>query len=102
MIRRPPTPPRSSTLLPYTPLFRSRLRDGGFMVRVEQHDLELRALQRPALGPLGGQPGAELDLVGEVHQAEVALEPPVGRDELQQLGPPVDRDRKSTRLNSSH
>jgi hypothetical protein len=37
--------------------------------------LNLRPLGRPTSGWLAGQPGAELDLVGEVHQPELALEP---------------------------
>ena len=57
------------------------------------------ALERADVGLLAGQPGAELDLVGEVHQPEVALEPPVGLDQPEQLGAPVDRvDRLLDRL----
>ena len=42
-------------------------------------------LQRADVGLLDGEPGAELDLVGEVHQPEVALEPAVGLDQAEQL-----------------
>src|SRR5437773_5606830 len=74
MLRRPPT----STLFPYTTLFRSPLDQGteglelpgGGVVEPAGHD-EHRHIDR--LGPLGG------------------LREPPGR-----------RDRKSTRLNSSH
>src|SRR3712207_8795477 len=83
MIRRPPR----STLFPYTTLFRSRT-----SVSRQAGDALLQALQE-----------REPDLRGHVDNvAELALA--VGRemgldsDELFQ----VQRDRKSTRLNSSH
>ena len=50
----------------------------------------LLALERTDLGLSVGQPGAELDLVGEVHQPEVALEPPVGLDQAEQLLAPAE------------
>ncbi len=67
-----------------------RLRDRGVLVLVEQHDPELLALGRPHLRLLRGEPRTELDLVGEVHEPEVRLEPPVGRDQPEQLAAPVD------------
>src|SRR2546426_6581931 len=77
MIRRPPR----STLFPYTTLFRSRPRPRG---------VRLRAAGRVEQGP-----GGALDR--EPHEANAARAPP---------GPcstrPAARDRKSTRLNSSH
>src|SRR3712207_7377800 len=74
MIRRPPR----STLFPYTTLFRSPVLDllpqGGLLV-----------------SPLGHQRGAPdaLPVYEELHRAEL-------------LAGPSRRDRKSTRLNSSH
>src|SRR2546430_9456052 len=90
MIRRP----RRSTLFPYTTLFRSRveaahlvrdrLRDGDDGIRPACHEPH-HALQRLLLGADGG-----------------AVEASVGvrEDRVAQVGNP--RDRKSTRLNSSH
>src|SRR5690348_18096649 len=75
MIRRPPR----STLFPYTTLFRSEERLAVLRLRREQdHDLVDVRGER-LLAPL----------VGAVEQV------PAGADAL-------DRDRKSTRLNSSH
>src|SRR3712207_7113635 len=76
MIRRPPR----STLFPYTTLFRSGQLDG--------HAL-------PSRRPIGADQ-LELQAVGElVHQLrQVAF--------VRRVDPPVRRDRKSTRLNSSH
>src|SRR3989441_3492728 len=97
MIRRPPR----STLFPYTTLFRSG-RDG-----------------RGAVGEAGGE--GEAGPATELRRAEVGGEheedPAVGHGEAHRPGPgveqravearrgpqgPVRRDRKSTRLNSSH
>src|SRR5256885_11804460 len=92
MIRRPPR----STLFPYTTLFRSRgtRRPAG----------SCSAFQVPIgrRGPSAGQVlGLEVarDLLGE--RLEVVL---VGGGlvSADQQGAPVDEDRKSTRLNSSH
>src|SRR3712207_7981281 len=78
MIRRPPR----STLFPYTTLFRS----GQPQVDVQ---LVGQALQDPAVGQL---PGA---VQRGVEGAQPALPVEVGAGLLR-------RDRKSTRLNSSH
>src|SRR3546814_20716249 len=80
MIRRPPRSTRTDTLFPYTTLFRSRL-----AARYPEQ-LEVRRLVRE----------------WEVHnRRELQLEANVGFNEgdAPQIG---DRDRKSTRLNSSH
>src|SRR5438874_8374955 len=74
MIRRPPR----STLFPYTTLFRSTLR-GPF-------------------GGLGSPPQVLLPSVGCVHPKGQSANPP--RTGASGMGPT--RDRKSTRLNSSH
>ena len=70
------------------------LGDRGVLVLVEQHHPEPGPLERAHVGLLLGQPGAEGDLVGEVHQPEVGLQPAVGRDQLQQLAAPVDRGER--------
>src|SRR5690349_23761592 len=80
LIRRPP----SSTLFPYTTLFRSRHGDGG-----RRHDPDDDGVRQPA------QDRAGLPDVDEVGPAEGLGHEPVVED--LRLG-----DRKSTRLNSSH
>src|SRR5688572_32485089 len=77
MIRRPPR----STLFPYTTLFRSRGREGA---RLRRH----RGLQ--------GRPGDERPPVA-AHAPDTL--PGAHED---RRGPRTARDRKSTRLNSSH
>src|SRR5688572_32352005 len=73
MIRRPPR----STLFPYTTLFRSEVEDDALVLPVDQ------VLRRP---------GGEL-------RAAPAVEPVGGRVDVVGV---AERDRKSTRLNSSH
>src|SRR3712207_8071587 len=77
MIRRPPR----STLFPYTTLFRSRL------TGVDGHRDPLVALQRRQLDPVGVD--AARRVVLRAGQPEA-------------LPVPLEADRKSTRLNSSH
>src|SRR5438067_5842386 len=74
MIRRPPC----STLFPYTTLFRSL---GVADVELERSDAPVRPGRDPAHRRVLGRPAHRLGR-------------PAGR--------PGDRDRKSTRLNSSH
>src|SRR3712207_8774343 len=77
MIRRPPR----STLFPYTTLFRS----GGPGGRLPRRHVPLAERQRRQ----GGDPGR-------------ASQPPVGAVGARPQPQPAARDRKSTRLNSSH
>src|SRR3712207_7296401 len=77
MIRRPPR----STLFPYTTLFRSLGDDGELRARAGDHDV---AIDRSGL----------LD--------ELPQRAACDQGGLDDLGPPRRRDRKSTRLNSSH
>src|SRR2546430_13112220 len=81
MIRRPPR----STLFPYTTLFRSGVEPRAALARGLQHDVEIG--QRDA----GGQ-RRELRRI-EIREAGDAARTAAVFDE---------RDRKSTRLNSSH
>src|SRR3712207_7979136 len=76
MIRRPPR----STLFPYTTLFRSRVLEQPFARLVQAH--LLNAGERPA---------------GDVDIALVLRRP-----QPERAGARTRRDRKSTRLNSSH
>src|SRR3712207_7186432 len=83
MIRRPPR----STRFPYTTLFRSELLD---LARV--HVL-------PAADDHVLDPADDVEVAGVVHDGEVAgVHPAGGVEDLRGLL----RDRKSTRLNSSH
>src|SRR3712207_8525178 len=79
MIRRPPR----STLFPYTTLFRSLAGNAVGHVGLAQH-AEARA-------PRGVQPSVSADLVAAVPQEQEAA-----------VVQPLQQDRKSTRLNSSH
>src|SRR3712207_8620610 len=88
MIRRPPR----STLFPYTTLFRSPHRDA---LAVEDRPLRARLRAARALGPEAVDDRGEHARVDEPLGVRVAHEARPRRDE-------VVRDRKSTRLNSSH
>src|SRR5690606_41839691 len=93
-IRRPP----SSTLFPYTTLFRSNIA-AGFFERVGQAD-----------GVLHGHAGALREILvgrmrGIAQQRDIAVDPACDWIAVaEHPAPPVFRylDRKSTRLNSSH
>src|SRR5258707_5975829 len=80
MIRRPPR----STLFPYTTLFRSPFSRG----KVTEHPVE-RVLPLAVKGTVAQTPGMSFPV--SAYQANIP-----------QLEIQVDRDRKSTRLNSSH
>src|SRR3712207_8749090 len=77
MIRRPPR----STLFPYTTLFRSRARHQG-----------------PAHRPPDAAQPVRLDSARSSHGEH----PADGREGAAEAAPHLGRDRKSTRLNSSH
>src|SRR3546814_12875858 len=97
MIRRPPRYTRTDTLFPYTTLFRSEaLAEGGaveleilaHLVTVVEH-----VFRAQPFGEVGGQAEAGLEVV-------VIVRGDLERPESQPLQ--RRRDRKSTRLNSSH
>src|SRR3546814_14763455 len=109
MIRRPPRPTRPDTLFPYTTLFRSEpprgQREGearaGLGARLRrlprgparpQRDDQSDQRQQPAAKRERG-PAIALERGREQHRDH--------RDEDARIGG-LDRDRKSTRLNSSH
>src|SRR3712207_7657435 len=94
MTRRPPR----STLFPYTPLSRSRVAEGDAEVwgRLLKHrparGLDPRvAVERAPAGPAHAEEHARLDAFEREEAVEHGRALPAGR-----------RDRKSTRLNSSH
>src|SRR5690606_39416928 len=90
----PPRGPAALTLSPYTTLFRSQRGDGGDVVDAEQRHPIGRGLLVWIVRcrALGGGCGIR----GRRHGEHVVAAD--GRD----LGVDVARDRKSTRLNSSH
>src|SRR3546814_13167650 len=87
MIRRPPRSTRTDTLFPYTTLFRSPEARGAM----------LRWLEGPGEGDGFANP-ASTHKAGRAAAAAVE----VARDQVAALLPTGGRDRKSTRLNSSH
>src|SRR3712207_9322334 len=95
MIRRPPR----STLFPYTTLFRSHGRGPDGDGRDAGRDLPARRRTQTgrARRPLGGEyrPPAEIP-----RRAAGGRDPERGRPTTRDLHP--EKDRKSTRLNSSH
>src|SRR5688572_32509753 len=83
-------PPPRSTLFPYTTLFRSRCRPAGSGSR-DARQIDLEAGPVPELGVHGDIAVALFD--DAVHGGETQPRP---------LADVLRRDRKSTRLNSSH
>src|SRR5205814_8382407 len=83
----PTRPPPRSTLFPYTTLFRSSRNDQIAVID--------RLLMRPAAPEDGLEPAGVLDAAADLG---CALEPGLRSRRVRQRA----RDRKSTRLNSSH
>src|SRR3712207_7733132 len=89
MIRRPPR----STLFPYTTLFRSEDR--------ADRRAEVNAHVEDGVGAVAADVGELVELPD--HDRDVGLEESRADDDEGERRPEdVDRDRKSTRLNSSH
>src|SRR3546814_2910738 len=98
MVRRPPSSTRTDTLFPYTTRCRSshELTDKVDLARYEQHTIEV------VVDRLVVREGLERRLTDSL---ETALRLADGVAEVQLVrrdGDPVGKDRKSTRLNSSH
>src|SRR3546814_7917127 len=108
MIRRPPRSTRTDTLFPYTTLFRSDAilfgKDAtGFLIglddvavgveaeHAEQHAVDRTGEQR-TLAFQKIDPRVQLDRTLQMRQQQLDQRAVIGRE----------RDRKSTRLNSSH
>src|SRR3712207_7833919 len=89
MIRRPPR----STLFPYTTRFRS---DVDQVVAALREAAEQAVIRRPFLEPIELPGGRNLDAAEDEDEAASLEKAPV------RAGGPGSRDRKSTRLNSSH
>src|SRR3546814_11632355 len=86
MIRRPPRSTRTDTLFPYTTLFRSLGLVGAALAQIGQEVFALRAGHQRAPG----------------YSVEDHLHETVERHGLRHDADRSRRDRKSTRLNSSH
>src|SRR3546814_13656620 len=94
MIRRPPRSTRTDTLFPYTTLFRSRSAAMTLRLLVLAcASLALIACNAPGNAP--GQPASAQDDQSQA-ASQAAAEPATSNSR------PFARDRKSTRLNSSH
>src|SRR3712207_9033251 len=92
-------PPPRSTLFPYTTLFRSDLED------IHRAEVLLGQLRlRGRLDVAGQQQPYAVALHQPDHRGVVGavVEEPAGSRHLPRHGTHVHRDRKSTRLNSSH
>src|SRR5207249_11446822 len=86
----PPRPPPSSPLFPYTTLFRSRSRSGnGLAIAVILH----------VTGDEHARDGSQAAMLGEQVAVRVHFQPTFEDGGVRFV---ADRDRKSTRLNSSH
>src|SRR3712207_7064120 len=92
MIRRPPR----STLFPYTTLFRSPVLEQRAAPVAQAVEQVARVGPEPAEGGHVVRPAEHVDRVDLQHREPLGEAP-----ELQRAGGPL-RDRKSTRLNSSH
>src|SRR3546814_21055934 len=100
MVWRPPRSTRTYTLCPYTTLFRST----AFDFRAEMLE---QPLDRPCGGVAERTDGVAFDLLGDVEQSvDLADVGVAGAQPLHHSPHPAGalaaRDRKSTRLNSSH
>src|SRR3546814_13682327 len=97
MIRRPPESTRTDTLFPYTTLFRSQIFDDGRLdtrVADERQRVPRRAAGRVVVDGYLGHVVLSLGGCG--------LWIKLPRSSRSRAVPIVNRDRKSTRLNSSH
>src|SRR3546814_5741209 len=100
MIRRPPRSTRTDTLFPYTTLFRSSLREWGEVILNDPAEVSLgmrrsvREVRSDGAGSmLEASKGGRLDLADALFGDAI---------NAAQLLESERRDRKSTRLNSSH
>src|SRR3546814_15300878 len=102
MIRRPPGSTRTDTLFPYTTRFRS-----DFAQRAaEAFKAELASRGGELAGTITLPPGATsyAGIITGLHFPTASAAAPASASSTASLDPAVvnDRDRKSTRLNSSH
>src|SRR3546814_2867898 len=104
MIRRPPRSTRTDTLFPYTTLFRSILGKGGRSKKTSTKSTDLGRINRHIIPLIGKM------LVTRLTKADVTTmmkDIMAGKTRQSEKtgklrGRSIVRDRKSTRLNSSH
>src|SRR3546814_12435460 len=97
IILRPPRSTRTDTLFPYTTLFRSRCRALG----QHQESKKKRRLGETGEGGLARRTHA-LERRAGVESCQHGEEPSQTKQVREKHQVPRERDRKSTRLNSSH
>src|SRR3546814_11441404 len=100
MIRRPPRSTRTDTLFPDTTLFRS-LRDAGDF----EHPVGLAIIRLLVLSGLRLNEGQGLERAWVADEGYIVFSDTKTGAQIRVIGAPalrVLRDRKSTRLNSSH
>src|SRR3546814_16327716 len=97
MSRRPPRSTRTDTLLPYTTLFRSVVAGGEEGGAAEGSAVVVGPGQEPGAGPVDGYRPE-----GGEHQGDDVRRRRGGEPLHRLPGRHGGRDRKSTRLNSSH
>src|SRR3546814_16451425 len=101
MSRRPPRSTRTDTLCPYTTLFRSpdsEARDLAALERIGRGVAEMRGRQAEAEGASADPRSSRA--IGKAWSLAIEMVAAVGVSVF--IGWWCDRDRKSTRLNSSH
>src|SRR3546814_17871305 len=98
MILRPPRSTRTDTLFPYTTLFRAGGLRGYWSGCVRRTELGKPAALATAIGSPHSEPKVRGPEIGGSRQARLRWD----RDFQKGLFHEVARDRKSTRLNSSH
>src|SRR3546814_15728288 len=105
MIRRPPRPTRTSTLLPYTTLFRSLLHPCPISRRPREGGGRWHPCAIPTATPAFGQrPKFILSVAAQAASkgGGDATPTPTAPSSRPPSASPPPTDRKSTRLNSSH
>src|SRR3546814_10596810 len=98
MIRRPPRSTRTDTLFPYTTLFRSVSLVANDRTKI----IDASTAHRVATGWTYGFPELEPGLRQQLSSARFVSNPGCYPTGFLALVRPLIRDRKSTRLNSSH
>src|SRR3546814_16307282 len=99
MIRRPPRATRTNTLFPYTTLFRS-IGDNLLLPTQQAPDFSVLPVSQVQLLAALDRLGPLLPTAAEIETAAAAVD--VARAEKRPDWSVAARDRKSTRLNSSH